>query len=202
MNVTEENKEARARAADASTGESIGDSASSAAAETPGEMPPNIETLDREISELRSKANTYLDLAQRTQADFVNYKRRVEQERSDYARGARSDIILRILGPLDDLNRAVESRPADLAASDWAQGIVLIDRKFRSALESLGAKPIEAEGKPFDPYQEEAVAHEPSETVPAESVTKVIRPGYAIDGRVIRPAQVVVSSGPPSDGSQ
>jgi molecular chaperone GrpE len=199
--VTEENREASARAEASAARAGSDESASSAASES-GSETPDLETLDRELADLRSKANTYLDLAQRTQADFVNYKRRVEQERSDYARGARADIILRVLGPLDDLNRAVESRPADVSGNDWAQGIVLIDRKFRSALEALGVKPIEAEGKPFDPYQEEAVAHEPSGAVPAESVTKVVRPGYTIDGRVIRPAQVIVSSGPPSDGSQ
>jgi molecular chaperone GrpE len=163
---------------------------------------PSQESLERELDEARSKASTYLDLAQRTQADFVNYKRRVEQERGDYARAARADIILKFLGPLDDLARAVDSFPANVAGSDWAQGIGLIDRKFRSALENLGVRPVEVVGKPFDPYQEEAVAHEPSTTQPAETVTRVVRPGYSLDGRMIRPAQVVVSSGPPDDATQ
>ena len=78
----------------------------------------------------------------------------------------------------------------------------MIDRKFRTALESLGVRPIEVVGKPFDPHQEEAVANEPSATHPAEAVTRVVRPGYSLDGRLIRPAQVVVSSGPPDDSRQ
>ncbi len=156
----------------------------------------SLDDLERELEEVRSKASTYLDLAQRTQADFVNYKRRVEQERSDYARSARADVILKILPVVDDLERAVESLPPNLASSDWVQGIVLIDRKLRSALEGLGVKRIEAVGKPFDPWQEEAVAHEPSAISPAETVIRTVRNGYTLDGRVIRPAQVIVSSGP------
>jgi molecular chaperone GrpE len=191
--VTEEEKRSGEAAADSTPADRAeGVEASGDALEQ------ELAELGRELAEARSKANTYLDLAQRTQADFVNYKRRTEQERSEYARGARGDIVARLLAPLDDLDRAVASLPANLSGDDWAQGIVLIDRKFYSALEALGVRPIEAEGKPFDPYQEEAVAHEPSSSVPAESVTKVVRTGYAIDGRIIRPAQVVVSSGPPS----
>jgi len=156
----------------------------------------DIAALESQLSEAQSKADTYLDLAQRTQADFVNYKRRVELERSDYARSARADIILKALGPLDDLDRAVESLPAHLNEADWAQGFALIDRKFHTALASLGVRPIDAVGKPFDPYQEEGVAHEPSAEYPEGTVTRVVRPGYTLDGKIIRPAQAVISSGP------
>jgi molecular chaperone GrpE len=136
-------------------------------------------------------------LAQRAQADFLNYKRRIEQERSDYARSARADILLRVLPAIDDLDLAVSSLPRELADEDWAQGIVHIDRKLRSALDALGLKPIDPVGRPFDPWQQEGVGHEPSATVPAESVTRVVRAGYVLDGKVIRPAQVLISSGPP-----
>jgi molecular chaperone GrpE len=159
-------------------------------------VPPQTEESNA-LAEAREKAQTYLDLAQRTQADFVNYKRRVEQERSDYARSARADIILKIIPTLDDLERAVASRPDELAKSDWAQGVTLIERKLRASLESLGLKRIEAVGQPFDPWQEEAVLHEPSVNYPPGTVIQVVRPGYTLDGRVIRPAQVIVSSGPP-----
>lgn len=163
---------------------------------------PDVERLERELDEARSKAQSFLDLAQRTQADFVNYKRRMEQERSEFARGARADVILKVLPVLDDFERATESRPSNLSGSDWAQGIVLIGRKLRGALESLGVKPIEAVGQTFDPWQEEAVLHEPSTTYPSGVVTRILQAGYTLDGRVIRPAQVVVSSGPPEKPDQ
>ncbi|HVC34133.1 MAG TPA: nucleotide exchange factor GrpE [Chloroflexota bacterium] len=158
--------------------------------------------LRQQLEDTRAKCQTYLDLAQRAQADFVNYKRRVEQERSDYARSARAESILKALPTLDDLERAVASLPASLAGSDWAQGIVLIERKLHAVIESEGAKPIEAVGKPFDPWQQEALAHEPSTQFPAGTVSRVYRTGYSLDGRVIRPAQVVVSSGPPDERGQ
>ncbi|HLG50696.1 MAG TPA: nucleotide exchange factor GrpE [Chloroflexota bacterium] len=159
-----------------------------------------IAQLRKELEEARSRCQTYLDLAQRTQADFVNYRRRIEQERNDFIRSARAEAILKILPALDDLERAVQAIPPEIAGSEWVQGIVLIERKIRTALEAEGVKRIEAVGKPFDPWTEEAVVHEPSTEYAPGIVSRVYRTGYSLDGRVIRPALVVVSSGPP-DGS-
>ncbi|HVB97177.1 MAG TPA: nucleotide exchange factor GrpE [Chloroflexota bacterium] len=156
-----------------------------------------VEQFEKELEETRAKAQSFLDLAQRTQADFVNYKRRIEQERSDFARNARADVIVKLLPVVDDFDLAIASRPKSIDNSDWAQGMLLIDRKLKSTLESLGVKPIEPVGKPFDPWQEEALLDEASEKYPADTVTRVLRTGYTMDGKVIRPAQVVVSSGPP-----
>ncbi len=156
-----------------------------------------MENRDEELASAQAKAQTYLDLAQRTQADFVNYKRRVEQDRSDYARSARADILMKFLPVIDDFDRAVENLPANLASNEWVQGVALIQRKLHAALEQLGVRPIEGVGKPFDPYQEEAVLHEPSAEDLPETVTRIVRSGYVLDGKVIRPAQVIVSSGQP-----
>lgn len=163
-----------------------------------GASDPQAQTMDdveRELDDLRSKAQTYLDLAQRTQADFVNYKRRIEQERSDFARSSRADVILKFLGPIDDLDRAMKAMPPEVRGSSWVKGIEIVERKFLQTLESLGVKRVEAVGKPFDPHEEEAVAHEPSREHAEGVVTNVVQSGYTIDGRVLRPAQVVVSSG-------
>jgi len=159
----------------------------------------DVAQLKSELEDARTKGQSYLDLAQRTQADFVNYKRRIEQERSDFARASRAEVVLKVLPALDDLTRAVAHLPPDLQGSDWAQGVVLIERKLRNAIEALGVKPLDVLGKPFDPWQEEALMHEPSAEHAAETVTGVVREGYALDGKVIRPAQVIVSSGPPEN---
>lgn len=155
--------------------------------------------LERELDDLRSKAQTYLDLAQRTQADFVNYRRRIEQERGDFARATRADVIAKFLSPIDDLELALRSFPPEVRSSTWAQGIEIVDRKFVQLLESLGVKRVEAVGKKFDPHEDEAIGHEPSSQYPEGVVSSVVRSGYTIDGRVLRPALVVVSSGPAED---
>jgi len=162
----------------------------------------DVAQLQKELEETRAKCQTYLDLAQRAQADFLNYKRRVEQERSDFMRSARAETILKMLPTLDDLERAVQSVPAQLAESDWVQGIILIERKLRATLETEGVKRIEAVGEPFDPWKEEALVHEPSEKFAQGMVSRVFRTGYVLDGRVIRPAQVIVSSGPPETAEE
>jgi molecular chaperone GrpE len=102
----------------------------------------------------------------------------------------KGDILQKILPVLDDLERALQNRPADDA---WAGGIELIARKFQSVLESEGVKSIDAQGKPFDPNFHEAISHEPNGDVPSEHVIAVVRNGYTIGDRVIRPALVRVA---------
>lgn len=169
---------------------------------TAADDPTSDRTGLTDLEQVRSQAQTYLDLAQRTQADFVNYKRRIEQEKRDWGRSAKADIVLRILPTLDDLTRAVKSLPPDLARSDWAQGIVLIERKFQSDLESLGLKRLEPVGKPFDPWESEALMHQSSDEHPSGTATAEVRAGYTLDGKVIRPAQVIVSSGSSENGGE
>ena len=113
-----------------------------------------LSDVEQDLAEAKARAASYLDLAQRTQADFLNYKRRVEEQRAEFARSARADILLKVLPAIDDLDLAVSSLPRDLAGTDWAQGVVHIERKLRGSLENLGLKPIDAIGKPFDPWQE------------------------------------------------
>jgi molecular chaperone GrpE len=99
-------------------------------------------------------------------------------------------VIKRYLPVLDDMERAMDSRPADLA---WANGIELICRKLQSILEAEGLKRIEAEGQKFDPTIHEAISQEPAEGVESGTVLGVIRNGYMLGERVIRPAMVRVA---------
>ena len=153
--------------------------------------------LERELADARAKAASYLDLAQRTQAEFLNYKRRIEQERAEFARSALADAVLKILPSIDDLDLAVGSVPHELAGAAWVKGVLHIHRKLRGSLDDLKVKTIEAVGMPEDPWQHEGVSTESSDAVPVGCVTRIVRSGYTLDGRVIRPAQVLVSSGPP-----
>lgn len=137
-------------------------------------------------------------VAQRVQADLLNYKRRTEEERWALARSASHSVIRKLLPIVDDLRRAVDALPPD-APEEWAGGARLILQNALALLESEGAAPFEAApGDPFDPMRQEAVASRPSEEHPAGAVVETVSPGYIAADRPLRAAQVVVSSGPPA----
>ena len=146
--------------------------------------------LEGQLAEAQRQAAEYKDGWQRSLADFQNYKRRADSERSETYRVAAGDIIKRYLPILDDLERALAARPADLA---WAEGIDLIYRKWQTLLEGEGVTRIAAEGQPFDPNFHEAVTQEPAEGVESGTVIGVIRQGYMLGERVLRPAMVRVA---------
>jgi molecular chaperone GrpE len=116
-----------------------------------------------------------------------------EDARADEREAGRIEAIEEVLPLLDDLGRALEHLPADLAGHPWAKGILLIGLNLQNALDRLGVERLGDKGDLFDPNVHEAVAHEPSADVPADHVARVVRPGYRTATRLIRPAQVVVS---------
>jgi molecular chaperone GrpE len=129
---------------------------------------------------------------QRAQADFINYKRRVEQEREEVSKFANVIFMLNLLPILDDLERAFASVPPRLTKLGWVDGIRLIERKLRASLEAQGLSEIKALGEPFDPHLHEAVRQEKGiEGIVIEEVRK----GYKLHDRVVRPAMVVVGNG-------
>jgi molecular chaperone GrpE len=146
--------------------------------------------LEEQLVKALAEAAEYKDGWQRSVADFQNYRRRVDAESKDTYQNAVGNIVKRYLPILDDLERALAHRPADLA---WADGIELIYRKLRTVLEAEGLKRIEAEGQMFDPNFHEAIMQEPAEGVECGRVLSVIQNGYMIGERVIRPAQVKVA---------
>jgi molecular chaperone GrpE len=110
--------------------------------------------------EERRKADAYLDLAQRAQADFANYKRRASQEIDQTIRDANAGLLTQLLPIFDDLQRALASVPDDVAEHSWAQGIALIGQKLEHILQQQGLERIGGEGDLFDPRVHEAVAYE------------------------------------------
>jgi molecular chaperone GrpE len=144
----------------------------------------------------QQQAQEYLALAQRSQADLQNYRKRAEQERTDAHERARADVLLQILPVLDDFELAIAALPPERQDEDWVQGLRLIERKLRSTLESLGVERIVAEGEPFDPWLHEAVLQEAREDIEPGHVATVTRQGYRLGDRVLRPAQVIVAKQP------
>jgi len=134
----------------------------------------------------------YLENWRRAEADFENYKRRVEQERTESAKFAGMPLILNILPIVDDLDRAFKSIPEKLAHLTWTDGIRLIHRKLQATLEAQGVTEIKALGETFDPSVHEAVG----QTLGEEGkVVEEAQKGYKLHGRVIRPAFVIVGNG-------
>ena len=142
--------------------------------------------IERERDELKA-------IAQRTQADFVNYKRRVEEERTLIARSASGHVLARLFPLIDDLQRAVEALPED-APTSWAEGVSLILQNMRTLVEAEGASVFEpAPGETFDPAQHEAVYYEPTGAQLPGAVVSTVRVGYRAEDRILRAAQVIVA---------
>ncbi len=159
---------------------------------TENEQPKvDLEELMKRLEEAEAKVAEHLDGWQRSQAEFVNYKNRVQRDQEAMKILMKGDIIRKFLPVLDDLDRALQNRPPDSGA--WVSGIELIQKKLQSILESEGIKRIEAEGQLFDPNFHEAISHEPSETVESGHVIAVVQNGYMLGDRVIRPAMVRVA---------
>jgi molecular chaperone GrpE len=154
------------------------------------QLSAEIESLKKQLAEAESKTSEYKDSWLRSQAEFQNYKKRIERERESEKVWMKGDIIKKVLPVLDDLERALQNRSAD---DPWANGIELVARKFQNILESEGVKKIEALGVEFDPNFHEAISHEPADGAQSGSVIGVVQNGYMIGERVIRPALVRVA---------
>jgi len=149
-------------------------------------------SLEQQLSRAREDAQKYLANWQRAEADFQNYKKRVDQERDENRRFASAALVMNTLPILDDLERALMSVDAHLAGLTWLDGVRLIYRKLQLILENAGVSAIEVEGQQFDPRYHEAVMHADG---PEGKVLAEVQRGYKLHDRVLRPAMVVVGKG-------
>ena len=160
------------------------------------ELVEKLEELTRELEATKATADEHRYNWQRSAADFANYKRRTEEERASLGRFSNAVLIGKLLGVLDDFDRALESVPEEDAGSAWVEGIQHVERKLRGVLESEGVTPIEAIGQPFDPNLHEAVVHEDTADHPDNEVIGELQRGYRLHDRVIRPSLVRVANNP------
>ena len=163
-------------------------------AEEPVMVPQEeVEKLQKELEEVRSKANEYLDGWQRARAEFANYKKRVDRDQAQTYQVAAGNIVRRFLDVLDDLERALKNRPENGDGAVWAEGIELIYRKLLNMLEGEGVKPMEVENDFFDPNRHEAVVSEENSEYESGQIIEVIRQGYMLGDWILRPAMVRVA---------
>jgi molecular chaperone GrpE len=137
-------------------------------------------------------ADELVSLLRQERADFRNYRQRVLSERSADLERMRSEVLEPILPLLDDLDRALGDLPERLADDPWVRGIGLTRSRLGDVERRLGIERVGTLGEPFDAERHEAVIYEPDANASGATVGQIVRPGYAVGGRLIRPAQVVV----------
>jgi len=147
------------------------------------------------MARLQADLDRFRDLALRSQADFENYKKRAAREKEDAIKYANSSLLERLVTIIDNFELGLEAAKGEGERSAIYSGMTLVLKQLNDFLAENGLQPIEAEGKKFDPNLHEAIAHESSE-FPEGTVIRQTRRGYRFKDRLLRPARVVISSGP------
>jgi len=147
----------------------------------------------KEIDDLKDKVATFSDGWQRERADFINYRNRVLRDREQEKQNLTVEIIKKYLVLHDDLGLALKNAPAGQESKQWVEGIALILKKMQKILEAEGIEPINTEKVDFDPQLHEAISHEENPDYKSGQIIEVIKPGYKIENRIIRPALVRVA---------
>lgn len=152
------------------------------------------ENVSREHFEaVQAQAQQYMEGWQRERAEFANFKRRVERERTETYQHASADVIKQLLPIIDDFERAMANIPEELNENPWVSGVSMIGRKFERLLEHFSVTAVDPTGQPFNAEQHEVVMMDESETVESGHVIETLQRGYIVGERVIRPALVRVA---------
>jgi molecular chaperone GrpE len=157
----------------------------------------DMDALKSELEATKAKSDEYLAGLQRERAEFTNFRRRTAEEREQMLGLAGEDLIRKVLAIADDFDLAIDNRPPELAGNSWVEGVTAIDRKLRGLLESEGVTAVAAEpGSSFDPREHEAIVNVPGTGRAEGEIVDVVRRGYKLRDRVLRPALVAVAAAP------
>lgn len=137
----------------------------------------------------------YREHLSQMRSDFANYKKRVEKEKEDRTRLSNEELIGKILPVLDDFERAIGTDTSPEASDEWMKGIILVEHNLRSILEGEGLERIDPTNEEFDPEEHEAIFIEEGSEKQQGKIKQVIKPGYRLHEKLIRPAQVSVVKG-------
>lgn len=161
-----------------------------------GARTPNVKLPSEENEELRTENEQLQERLARLTADLENLRRRGLKDREDAFRYGHENLVKDLLGSVDNLERAIAHGQSSVEGGDFEsvlQGIELVQRELIGSLSKHGVERIEADGKPFDPTEHEAMAQIEDESVPAHTIVEVYQVGYKLRDRLLRPARVVVS---------
>lgn len=148
------------------------------------------------VSALRGEVERWKDLALRSQAELDNFRKRMAREKSDAIRYGNGALLESLLPVVDNFRFGLEAARRDAAQNVVVEGMAMVYKQLNELLEENGVKEISAEGLPFDPNLHEAVKEEASDTVGEGYVISVVRKGFRLHDRLLRPANVIVSRGP------
>jgi molecular chaperone GrpE len=152
------------------------------------------DAVQQDLDELSAKArerDEYLALAQRTQADFDNFRKRMARENAAAADRGATKLAKELLPALDHLELALKAADGH---EEVVKGFAMVHGELLAALERVGIQAFSPAGEPFDPNEHEAMAQQPAEDAESGTVLEVYQRGYRINGAVLRPARVVVAS--------
>ncbi|MEY2546983.1 MAG: molecular chaperone GrpE [Verrucomicrobiota bacterium] len=156
---------------------------------------PHVDGED-EVTSMQADLDRFRDLAMRTQADFENYKKRCQREKEDAIKYANTSLLDKLVPIIDNFELGLAAAKEQGEQSPIYSGMSLVLKQLNDFLIDNGLQPIDAVGQKFDPNLHEAIAHEPSDEVPDHVVIRQTRRGYKFRDRLLRPAAVIVSSGP------
>lgn len=160
---------------------------------SPADSAAEAAGLRAQLEEVTALAAQRLAAWQRAQADYQNLKKRSAQEIQDRSAEIATHLLRELLPIVDDLERALDADPS-CDPTAWLAGVKLIRQKLYYYLEAVGVSPIATVGQPFDPAFHEAIGQAAG---PAEQIVSLVRKGYLLGQRVLRPAQVLVGNGEP-----
>jgi molecular chaperone GrpE len=161
--------------------------------EIDAEVEAEQDTIAADLAKARAEAESYLDDLRRLQADFDNYRKRTLREQTARAASASQALVTRLLPVLDNFELAVSAAEQSRDFDRMLKGVEMVFGELRLALEGEGLVKIEAEGKPFDPERHEAVIAVEEEDTEPGMVVDIVRAGYELRGKVLRPAMVKVA---------
>ncbi|HVF27469.1 MAG TPA: nucleotide exchange factor GrpE [Pyrinomonadaceae bacterium] len=157
-----------------------------------------LRRVEVELQKVYEEGHELREAAARRQADFENYRKRVERDRSESYQRTLGEVVAQLLPVVDNLRRAVVTETSVKADESeefgrFLQGVELISKQLSGVLETFGVEPVATVGLPFDPHIHEAVAMEQSDVHEPDTVIEEIVRGYRIGGRLLRPAMVKVA---------
>lgn len=158
--------------------------------------PDPLQELMGRLVQVEKERETYLALAQRTQADFENYQQRLKRELASERQYAVLPLARDLLPALDNLDRAIAASAQSGEGAALSQGVRMVQSQLLDVLRRHGIQRIEALGQPFDPNLHEAMLEQPTNEAPPQTVVMVLEQGYRIHERVLRPARVAVAVAP------
>lgn len=172
------------------------DSAPAAASDLPSDGRESNSESDDPTAGLQADLDRFRDLALRSQADFDNFKKRAAREKEEAIKYANSSLLERLVAIVDNFELGLTAARSEGEKSPIYSGMSMVLKQLTDFLAENGLQPIDAAGQKFDPNLHEAIAHEPSASVPEGHVVRQMRRGYKMKDRLLRPSAVVVSSGP------